>query len=261
MLNRAQYLTLFAALLLFLALYLGFSTTPATQKVVERSRALQGESTGFEQIKNEAKAHLTSVQITALDALEQELASAGSDTDQIVVLKKLSGWWYQQGQISVAGGVAEEVAELENTDAAWSVAGATFYNALREEQNTALRAFCGDHAIKAFESAISLNPEQVEHRVNLALVYAEYPPKDNPMKAVLLLRELESKYPENAAVYNALGRLAIKTGQWERAIQRLEKAITLDPENPNTPCLLARAYEEAGNKTQAAAYAARCQAQ
>ena len=261
MLNRAQYLTLLAALLLFLALYLGFSTTPSGQKIVERSRAIQGESTGLEQIQKDARAHLNTVQIAALDALEQELAATDSGTDRIAVLKKLSGWWYQQGQIPVAGGVAEEVAELENTDTAWSVAGATFYNALRGEQDAVLRAFCGDHAIKAFESAISLHPEQVEHRVNLALVYAEYPPKDNPMKAVLLLRELESKYPENAAVYNALGRLAIKTGQWERAIQRLEKALALDPENPNTPCLLARAYEETGNTTQAATYSARCQTQ
>ncbi|MBK8967271.1 MAG: tetratricopeptide repeat protein [Lewinellaceae bacterium] len=228
---------------------------------MERSRALQGERTSLEQLQNEARAHLTATQISALDAFEQTLAAAESDTDRIAALKKMSGWWYQQGQIPVAGGLAEQVAELENTDTAWSVAGATFYNALRAEQNAVLRAFCGDHAIKAFESAISLRPEHVEHRVNLALVYAEYPPKDNPMKAVLLLRELESKYPENAAVYNALGRLAIKTGQWERAIQRLEKAMLLDPENPNTPCLLARAYEEAGNKTQAAAYAARCQAQ
>jgi len=259
MLNKAQYLTLFAALVLFLALYLGFSTTPSSQKIVERSRAIQGESTRFEQLQEDAKAHLTAEQTKSLDTLEQQLTAANSDADRIAALKKLSGWWFAQGQVPVAGGIAEQVAELENTDAAWSVAGATYYHALSGEQNPDVREFCGARALKAFESAISLNPELVEHRVNLALVYAENPPKDNPMKAVLLLRELENKYPENASVYNALGRLAIKTGQWERAVQRLEKAWELYPENPNTPCLLARAYEGAGDTAKAATFAARCQ--
>jgi len=98
----------------------------------------------------------------------------------------------------------------------------------------------------------------VEHQVNLALVYAENPPADNPMKAVLLLRDLEKKHPDNASVYNALGRLAIKTGQWERAIERLEKARSLDPKNPNTPCLLSRAYDGAGQADKAAEFAKLC---
>jgi uncharacterized protein HemY len=259
MLNKAQYLTLFAALLLFLGLYLGFSTTPSSQKIVERSRSIQVERTSFERLLEDAKAHLNAGQLAEVGNLEKQLNEATLDADRIAILKKLSGWWYAQGQIPVAGGVAEQVAELENTDTAWSVTGATFYHALVGEQNPALREFCGARALKAFESAISLNPNFVEHRVNLALVYAENPPKDNPMKAVLLLRDLEKEYPENPAVYNALGRLAIKTGQWERAIQRLEKAWLLDPENPNTPCLLARAYEAAGNSNKAAEFAARCQ--
>jgi uncharacterized protein HemY len=80
------------------------------------------------------------------------------------------------------------------------------------------------------------------------------------MQAVLMLRDLESKHPENASVYNALGRLAIKTGQWQRATERLEKSWSLDKKNPNTPCLLAKAYEGAGNITKATEYAQRCSA-
>ncbi len=80
------------------------------------------------------------------------------------------------------------------------------------------------------------------------------------MQAVLMLRELESKHPDNPAVYNALGRLAIKTGQWERAVERLEKAWSLDKKNLNTPCLLAKAYEGIGNTTKANEFAGICNA-
>ena len=257
--NKAQYLALAAAVAVFLVLYLGFNTTPKTQQIVERSRAIQGESTGFATLLEQAKAQLAGDTATRLQTLEQQAGQATTDADRTAALKKLSGWWYAQGNVPVAGGYAEQVAELENTDSAWSVAGATYYLALTGGTlDPQLRQYCGAHAVKAFESAISLRPERVEHRVNLALVYAEVPPADNPMQAVLLLRDLEQKHPENASVYNALGRLAIKTAQWTRAVERLEKAWSLDKTNPNTPCLLAKAYEGAGKPDKAAEFNALC---
>ncbi len=256
--NKSQYLAALVALLVFLGLYLGFDTTPADQKITERSRGIQLESTSFETLLEDARAHLTDEAAKRTLELEEQLAKASPGAEQIKALKQLSGWWYEQGQIPVSGAYAEQVAELAKTDTAWSVAGATFFQALIGQMDAKIRDYCGTHAVKAFESAISLNPYQVEHRVNLALVYAENPPPDEPMKAVLQLRELERQYPESPAVYNALGRLAIKTGQWERAVQRLEKAWSLDSDNPNTPCLLARAYEGAGQADKAAEFAARC---
>lgn len=256
--NKAQYLALLAALAVFSALYLGFDTKPPAQKAVDRSRTIQGESTSFETLLDAAIAGMESDQLSGFQQIKQQMERASSDTAKISALKQLSAWWYAQGNLPVAGGFAEQVAELENADTAWSIAGATFYLALGNSQEANIRQYCGAHAVKAFESAISLNPGRVEHRVNLALVYAENPPPDNPMQAVLMLRDLEQKYPDNASVYNALGRLAIKTGQWDRAVERLEKSWSLDKNNPFTPCLLAKAYQGAGKQDKAAEFAALC---
>ena len=258
--KKAQYLALLAALVLFAGLYFGFSTKPSNQKVVERSSSAQGESTAFEMLRGNAQSTLTTTQSTQIAELEQQISSAANDTERMGLLKRLSGLWYSFGNIPVAAGLAEQAAELENTDEAWSVAGGNFFNGLVATQDPTIRDYCASHAVKAFENAASLAPEKVEHRVNLALVFAENPPPDNPMKAVLMLRDLESKYPDQPSVYNALGRLAIKTGQWERAIERLEKARSLDKTNPNTPCLLAKAYEGAGNTTKANEFAVICNA-
>jgi tetratricopeptide (TPR) repeat protein len=256
--TKTHYLVLFLALVLFFGLYLGFDTKPTGQKTVEKSIATQEESTSFESLLSDAKAQLTATQKSAVAELEQKSASAKNDSERVQLYKQLSGLWYGLNQIAVAGGYAEQSATIENADSSWSVVGATFFNALLANQDPVVRSYCADHAAKAFESAASLNPTKVEHRVNLALVYAENPKPDNPMQAVLLLRELESKHPENPAVYNALGRLAIKTGQWQRAIDRLEKAWSLDKKNPNTPCLLAKAYEGAGQMDKSAEYAKIC---
>jgi tetratricopeptide (TPR) repeat protein len=256
--NKAQIGAVLAAIVLFSGLYLGFDTKPSKHKAVEKTRSLQGESTSFQTLLEDASAHLSPTQAAEVAELQQALEKAGSEQDKIQVLKKLSGKWYDFGEMPVAGGFAEQVAELENADSSWSVAGGTYFNGLMASQDPVIRQFCAGRAVKAFESAASLAPDKVEHRVNLALVWAENPPPDNPMQAVLMLRDLEAKHPESPSVYNALGRLAIKTGQWERAIERLEKSWSLDQKNPNTPCLLARAYEGAGNQNKATEWADRC---
>ncbi|MBL7806476.1 MAG: hypothetical protein JNN28_01600 [Saprospiraceae bacterium] len=256
--NKAQIATIVAAIVLFSGLYFGFDTKPSKQQAIEKSRSLQGESTSFQSLLEDATAHLTPAQTAQVTELQKQLDASGSEQEKIQLLKKLSGLWYDFGQMPVAGGFAEQVAELENADSSWSVAGGTFFNGLMANQDPIVRQYCAKHAVKAFESAASLAPEKVEHRVNLALVYAENPPPDNPMQAVLMLRDLETKHPESASVYNALGRLAIKTGQWQKAIERLEKSWSLENKNPNTPCLLARAYEGAGNATKATEWAERC---
>lgn len=256
--NKPQYIALSAALALFCLLYFGFDTLPAGQKQVEQSRSIQATGISIETLVDDARAHLDEQQSARLQEIEKQISVAKTDPERIALLKQLSGFWYAAGHPEIAGSVAEQVAELEQTDEAWSVAGATFYGALAGQQNTRVREYCASHAVLAFESAISLNPGKVEHRVNVALVYAENPSSDDPMKAVKLLRELETQHPDQPSVYNALGRLAIKTGQWERAIQRLEKARSLDPENPNTVCLLAKAYAGIGNSDKAAEFEVLC---
>lgn len=256
--SKPHYAALAAAGLLFLGLYFGLKTTPPSWEVKQQSRKLRGQQVSVDRLVEAAKSQLTLEERAALSVLEHKAQTAANDLERVEHLKTLSGWWYARGQWGIAGALAEEVAALASTDSAWSVAGVTYYQALQREKDSRKRNYYAERAIRAFESAASLAPDQPEHRVNVALVYAEDPPAENPMKAVQMLRDLERQYPQSAAVYNALGRLALKTGQWERAIERLEKALALDPQNPHTPCLLVKAYTNAGYTDKAEALANRC---
>lgn len=257
--NKQQWIVTGIAAALFLILWLGFDTKNTQQKTNDRSRSIQGEQTGFSTLLTDAKEHLSPAEGEKVANLEKNSLLAADKTAKTEALKALSGFWYSFGNIPVAGGFADSVALEDNTAEAWSVAGGTYFNGLiSAKDNQQIRSYCASKAVKAFESAASLEPENPKHRVNLALVYAEQPPADNPMQAVLILRDLETKYPQEPAVFNALGRLAIKTNQWEKAVQRLEKAYSLDPANPNTPCLLSKAYEGLGNADKAAEFAQKC---
>jgi Flp pilus assembly protein TadD len=256
--NKMQIGVVTGAVVLFAGLYFGFDTKPRVPQRAGMPAETATTATSGASVREKARGRLNPEQTAALVQKESAVQTAKDQSAKLEALKALSGWWYAEGEIPTAGLVAEEVAELDPSDAAWSVAGATFFNGLRQTQDPILRQFCAERAVQAFEKAASINPEQVEHRVNMALVFAENPAPEDPMKAVMMLRDLEKRHPENPAVYNALGRLAIKTGQWSRAVERLEKAWSLDPSNPNTPCLLAKAYEELGEADKAAAFAEKC---
>lgn len=259
--NKAQIWSLFAALALFLGLYFGLDASPDKHRKMEPSSSMPADEISFEGLLENAKSALQAEQLEILSALDRQLETATNDKEKAFALKDISAFWYKNIQLPLAGSYAEEVASIEKADSSWSVAGGTYFTALVSAQDPGIRGYCAKHAVTAFENAALLAPEKIEHQVNLALVWAEDPPPNNPMQAVLMLRDLESKHPENPSVYNALGRLAIKTGQWQRAIERLEKSWNLNKNNPNTPCLLARAYQGIGNTTKATEFSGLCKDQ
>jgi len=256
--TKLQWAVIAAAAALFFLLYFGCDRQPPDMAALEETRSLSVESTTPEVLLEEAKSELQPVELSTLAPLEQRAQEAESDTARMGAYRQLSSEWYQLGQPAIAGYYAQRVAELADTEESWSIAGTTYSICIQRSEREKVREFCTGRAIRAFESAIAINPENTAHRVNLALAYTSNPPPDNPMKGVLMLRELNQEQPDNVLVLNALGRLAIRTGQYDKAVERLESARSVEPDNRNTNCLLAQAYKGKGESTQAKAFAEKC---
>ncbi|MCB0523914.1 MAG: hypothetical protein H6576_08895 [Lewinellaceae bacterium] len=256
--NKVQILSLIASAILFLGLYVGLDRRPPEKSSLDAEQGKEVNAFEWKTVLKEKKQALSKEQDELLENLENQTSEATNEAEKVLRLKNLSSFWYDNGSALLAGQYAGQAAQIENSDSTWSVTGATFFNALTTSQEELERNYCAGQAVNAFEEASKIDPDKAEHQVNIALVLAENPPPDNPMKAVLMLRELENKYPNEPSVYNALGRLAIKTGQWQKAVERLEKAWKLDNKNINTPCLLAMAYQGLGDNNKANEYAAIC---
>lgn len=256
--TKLQLVVVGAAIVLFVVLYFGFDTTPRDMQALEKTRALSVEQTTLDVLLQEGKTALAPGQLNSVLALEQQLEEAPDDSVRTSLLKELSSRWFSLGHPAIAGAYAERVAILENSENSWAIAGTTFTICVQRSQEEKIRNYCTDKAVESFENAISIDPADIAHRVNLALLYTENPPAENPMKGITMLLELNRENPENVLVLNSLGRLAIKTGQYERAVERLEKAKGLEPGNANTSCLLARAYEGLGNMEMAQQYSEQC---
>lgn len=256
--TKLQIGILASSLVLLFALYYGCETVPQEVRAIEKSRALEGTATNSEVLIQEAKSGLEPEELNEVLVLEQELSQAMGDSIRLGVIQELSGTWFRFEHPAIAGTYAEQAANILNNEDSWSIAATTYTICVQRSEDGRIREFCTEKAVQAYESAISLNPSNLTHKVNLALLYTENPPQDNPMRGVLMLVDLNQQAPENVLVLNSLGRLAIRTGQYDRAVTRLNEALQQEPENKNTICLLAQAYEGLGNTQQAQEFGERC---
>ena len=186
--TKSQWAAIFTALVLVLAMYFGCDRVPSAQKTLEKNRVLSSKSTNLEALLLEAKSILPAEGANAILALENQLESTASDEFlKVEVLKDLSGEWFDLGQAAIAGAYARQVAEILGTEESWSIAGTTFAIGIQRNSETKVRDFCREQAVEAFENAISLNPENLDHKVNLALCYVENPLEAEPMKGIQML--------------------------------------------------------------------------
>ncbi len=253
--NKTQWISIAGAAVLFSLLYFGCNTKPENIKGLEKTRTLAAEKTSAAVLMKNAKAKLPNAELASLELLEQEFVNTTVDSIKINYGKQLSGRWFELKQPAISGHFAQEVASLENEENSWSIAGTTYALCVQRSQDEVEKDFCSKRAVESFENAISLNPSESAHKLNLALVYADNPPEGQPMKGIQMLLTLNREQPENVTVIKTLARLGLQTGQFEKVLARLTKAKALAPNDREIDCMLVKVYT-ATNETALAEQAA-----
>lgn len=63
-----------------------------------------------------------------------------------------------------------------------------------------------------------------------------------PMQAVLQIRDFAEAHPENVRAQFTLGLMSMQTGQYEKAVERFDKVVTLDADYGEAYLMKARAH-------------------
>lgn len=257
--NKEQAFYIIGAVALLAILYFGFDTKPSSQKALEKSRVLSGQTFDLISLQNEANKELKKEDLEFVEALESQLQYAGDDSTKVEIMKQLSAKWFKLKKPLLSGIYAKEIAEKLQSAQSWGMAGTTFAAALKQADLPEKdRPLTRDQAVDAFEHAISLDPKAVDYRVNQALCFIETPDQAQPMKGVQMLAGLATNYPESPLPPYHLARLAVQTGQYDRAEGRIEQALKLAPEDPKIACLAIDIYKAVNKPEKAEALAGLC---
>ena len=260
MLNRQQYIAIATSILLVFGMYFGCNRIPKDHKSKETTVAsLPAEDAEIGEWITKAKTKLSPEVSASVTSIEQQIKMTTSDTAKSNLMKQLSSTWYRQKQMIVAGYYANQIAAIDKTEKGWNIAASTLLEGIRESDDTHLKQYCSENAAKAYENAILLAPKEVDYQIGLALCYTEFPPQDNPMKGILQLRALDTKFPDNAKVLFQLAKLAMRTNQYDKAVTRLEQILKTNPNNPDAICLIADAYKGQGDAAKSSMFAQKCQ--
>ena len=252
--NKKQLWLIIGGFILIQIFYFGFSTV---QLEKEGNVGAEGEVTmdhGWDDHLQDAMAVLNEED---RDTIATWMNRA--EEKDILSLKQLSSFWVSKSEWEMAGHYLEEIAEVNPTVENMVTAARTYATGSQQAGDEEHRTYLRQKTLSLYDKAIEQDADNFTPQLERVLFQIKSPDGENPMQGILSLVELSKKFPTEPEVFIHLGRFAIQTGQWDKAIERLEEAYKLAPDNKEIICLLSTAYKEVGDTDKSSEYSRRCE--
>lgn len=182
----------------------------------------------------------------SLKVLKAKLSASSAEADKEISARKLADFWNNQQNLPLTAWYSYKIAQANKTKIAFENAANNFLIALNSQKDTLISNNLVTFALASFEEAQKLGEVNVDLSISIARIYTEG--TQEPMKGIGLLRGIIQKDSNNIPTLIELGRLAIVSGQYDKAKERLEKVMRLEDSNTEALYFLAVANEGLGNK-------------
>jgi len=247
-------LTTFCVLLVFLLFFFGKTYQKKAEGNVFLSESGEFEIDAY---INESKKRLMLIPKDSLALLESLFESRKPDSAKLVYLSQIVDIWENNGNFAVASEFQRRTAVFDSTSVQWEKAGDKLFEAFKTVPDTSLKKYLLNQSIEAFSNASIIDTTNENANIKLAETYIDG--TNNIMAGVTLLLDVVKKNPANIAANLILGRLAVVSGQYDKAITRLTGILNREPENVEALFYIAGAYEKTGQKQKAISYYQKCQ--
>jgi len=170
-------------------------------------------------------------------------------------LQSLITLYHLRGESVAEAYYTLRLAELNKDPKLTLRAGDLFEATSGISNDEALHQFLADKAVESYKSALALD-STTANSLKLATAYMDQ--GTAPMQGVGILLGIVAKDSNNADALLLLGKFGIVSRQFDKAIVRLEKVVSLRPKNYDALFLLAEAYREKGDKDKAIQLLEKC---
>ncbi len=229
-------------------IYFGLSTTPPAGS--EKAAPFkQAAGIDLAALINKAKSQIDKKYLPQIVLLESELSASRNADQKAQVYKKMVAVWDSAGAKIISAEYAASVARITDQAKDYSFAGEKLITAMQNASDSSMAHALSEESFKVLQRAIELDTTNDDNKVNMAICLMEG--KTDVMSGVKILLPLVKKNPNHLKANYILGKFAVVSGQYEKAIARLEKVINLDKHFTSAYIVLSQAYIKMGNKTKA----------
>lgn len=258
--KKPQWITIGAALVLTAAIFVFGRTVPTKKTIVaEQHSADDGHDHGpveaavsIDTILNLAKKQLTTEQVVRINSLENSISRGDVKDQQIHVYHQLARFWADSARIfEPYAWYQAEAARLENSEKTLTFAAQLFLDNLQSDEVTNRRQWKALQAKDLFERSLMINPDNDSAKVGLGACYLFGNISAMPMEGITKIREVVEKDSTNIYAQMMLARGSLISGQYDKAITRLQTVNQLQPDNLDAILLLAEVFERTNDKANA----------
>ncbi|MFZ1307522.1 MAG: tetratricopeptide repeat protein [Ferruginibacter sp.] len=238
------------------ALLLIFGNTTAPKSKVQAPEAKAVKNFDIIQFIEEEKKHLSPSQLINLSKLENSVTRGDVNSQSVTANTQLANFWKDSVKsFEPYAYYLSEAAKLEKSEKNLTFAAQLILNNLRAEPDEAKLNWKTAQAIALFEKAIELNPDNDDLKVGLGSCYifgkGRVGGPEETMKGIQQLLSVIRKDSNNMKAQMMLGVGGYVSGQYDKAIERLQKVIKVQPDNIEAIAFLADAYAAKGDKAEA----------
>lgn len=200
----------------------------------------------LEQVVGQAKQRVSTKFQQELSDLESQLAKA-EGAEKSDLQKQLAQKWDDLNQAAPAAYYYEEFAAGSNKLEDWLKAGSLYTQAYEASKDSVVTPVLVAKATSAYQKALEMDPENLDAKTGLGSAMVGGP---NPMAGITILLEVVKKDPENVNANMNLGLFSIRSGQFDKGIERF-KTVLKHRQSADVWFYLATCYENTGEKKSA----------
>lgn len=237
--NKTQVIVILGAIGVVVLLLLANTKLPEKSTSESTETASSKTDVVLNQFITENKNALAPTDQQDLASLEANLDNGSADEYDNVIR-----FWEKQKNAILAAYYAEKKATSFPSEKNWEETAGRYFKAVRFSNET-LKPELFKKATKSFENVLTVNPNNIDAKIDLAKCYVEGSPQ--PMKGIGLLREVEKTDSNSVKLQLAFAEFSVKSGQIEKAITRYKKVLSIDPKAIDSYLHLADIYRQQGD--------------
>lgn len=244
--NVLKATLILAAFLLTIIIY----TLPKTETSVKTAGADNKPTAAsgyFSELEKRQTANFSEEKKSVMAQWKKRIAEGG--IGNLDYLDSIASVWDEMKLFALSGFYYEQKASEDKAEKSYLNAAYRYFDAMKQAVDTSVKNLMTQKSISAYNNVLELNPGNLNAKSDLGVLYAEG--TNEPMKGITLLREVVAENPDHEMAQMNLGFLSFKSNQFDKAIERFDKVLSINPARIDMHIYKAQTYRQMNQNDKA----------